>query len=280
MYGFLKIVTLIGAYADSTTLLILSSILCGFSGYGLVIICYVIASDVCEENFRQQITLFMNLFFSFGPFLFFFLYNWCNEWYNILVLFMIIPTIGLIAIIGFLVQESPGVYLCKQRNVQKCLSSLTAIAIYNKKTNEEIAQISDILKKAELPTHTENNNKEIWNTIKQWKYLKIIICMGIAESGANVFFYGIEFAVNDIGFNYGFDNLVMGITEMLMVVIVSRFITSLPRKKTMYIVYPLTVLVSFSFIFLGSNKYISTALILCIRSLTSIGYFMVVMVQT
>ena len=36
--------------------------------------------------------------------------------------------------------------------------------------------------------------------------------MGITESGANVFFYGIEFAVDDIGFNYGFDNLVMGIT--------------------------------------------------------------------
>lgn len=94
--------------------------------------------------------------------------------------------------------------------------------------------------------------------------------MGIVESGANVFFYGIEYAVDDIGFDYGTDNLVMGITEMAMVVIATPFITKLKRKRTMFIVYPLTVLVSFSFILVGHNKYISTFLILCIRALTSI----------
>lgn len=127
----------------------------------------------------------------------------------------------------------------------------------------------------------------MWQTLKQWKYLKIIIFMGIVESGANVFFYGIEYAVDDIGFDYGTDNLVMGITEMAMVVIATPFITKLKRKRTMFIVYPLTVLVSFSFILVGHNKYISTFLILCIRALTSIcspylgiGYFMVMMVQT
>ena len=90
-------VTLVGAYAKSTTILILSSLLCGFSGYAGVIICYIIASDICEEDFRQKISLTMNLFFSLGAFTFYFMYNWCNEWYNILVLFMIIPMAGLIA---------------------------------------------------------------------------------------------------------------------------------------------------------------------------------------
>lgn len=127
----------------------------------------------------------------------------------------------------------------------------------------------------------------MWHTLRKWQYLKIIICMGITESGANILFYGIQFAVDDIGFNYGFDNLVMGITEMAMVVIMTAFVTKLKRKKTMFIVYPITVLISLSFILFGSNKYVATLLILCIRAMTSnlssqigIGYFMVMMIQT
>lgn len=36
--------------------------------------------------------------------------------------------------------------------------------------------------------------------------------MSIVESGGNLFFYGIEYAIDDIGFNYGADNLVIGTT--------------------------------------------------------------------
>ena len=72
-----------------------------------------------------------------------------------------------------------------------------------------------------------------------------------------------------------------------MVVVMTGFVTKLKRKKTMFIVYPLTALVAFSFIIFGSNKYLATFFILVIRALTSnsqnnsgIGYFMVMMVQT
>ncbi len=40
--------TVIGAYAQTVPLLILGSILAGFSGYSLVIVSYIIAGDVCE----------------------------------------------------------------------------------------------------------------------------------------------------------------------------------------------------------------------------------------
>ena len=115
------VVTLIGAWAKSTTILIIGSLLCGFCGYAGVIICYIIASDICEEEFRQKISLTMNLFFSFGAFTFFFMYNWCNEWYNILVLFMIIPMIGLIAVSVILMTESPNYFLLKQKDKRKCI---------------------------------------------------------------------------------------------------------------------------------------------------------------
>jgi hypothetical protein len=41
-------VTIIGAYAGIVPLLVISSTLSGFSGYSLIIICYIIVGDVCE----------------------------------------------------------------------------------------------------------------------------------------------------------------------------------------------------------------------------------------
>lgn len=48
--------------------------------------------------------MFLNLFFSLGAFTFFFMYKWCNEWYNILVLFLLLPLTGLIVVCMLLVQ--------------------------------------------------------------------------------------------------------------------------------------------------------------------------------
>jgi hypothetical protein len=42
-------VTIIGVYARMVSLLVIASALSGFSGYSLVIICYIIVRDVCEE---------------------------------------------------------------------------------------------------------------------------------------------------------------------------------------------------------------------------------------
>lgn len=126
--------TLVGAYAKSTTLLIIASTLCGFCGYAGVIICYIIAGDVCQEELRQKGSIFMNLFFSLGAFTFYFMYNWCNEWYNILVLFMLIPMVGLIIISILIIEESPSYYLCKKKDKRACIESLENIGRYNEKS--------------------------------------------------------------------------------------------------------------------------------------------------
>lgn len=42
------IAIIVGAYVKSTTLLIIGSILSGFCGYAVVIISYIILSDICE----------------------------------------------------------------------------------------------------------------------------------------------------------------------------------------------------------------------------------------
>ena len=47
-YLYYFLVTIIGAYAQSTGLLCFSTFLAGWSGYSLVIVCYIMAADVCE----------------------------------------------------------------------------------------------------------------------------------------------------------------------------------------------------------------------------------------
>ena len=41
------LVTIIGAYGQSTPILVISSIMAGFSGYSIVIVSYIIAGDFC-----------------------------------------------------------------------------------------------------------------------------------------------------------------------------------------------------------------------------------------
>jgi hypothetical protein len=49
------------------------------------------------------------------------------------------------------------------------------------------------------------------NALSKWKYLKVIICMSIVEAGGNLCFYAIQYAVNDIGYNFGINNLLIGL---------------------------------------------------------------------
>lgn len=46
----------------------------------------------------------MNLSYSLGLITFFFLYNWLDEWYNIIFLFMLFPFLGLTLISLVLVE--------------------------------------------------------------------------------------------------------------------------------------------------------------------------------
>lgn len=59
--------------------------------------------------------------YSLGLTTFFLLYNWMNEWYNILFLLMLLPFIGLLIISVIIVQEAPNYFLCKLKDKKKCI---------------------------------------------------------------------------------------------------------------------------------------------------------------
>lgn len=58
---------------------------------------------------------------------------------------MFIPFFGLAIISIIIIQESPNYYLCKRKMKRECIDSLTNIALYNNKTDDEIGQIQKLI---------------------------------------------------------------------------------------------------------------------------------------
>jgi MFS family permease len=54
------LVLILGAYAKSVVLMSFSQIVVGFGGYSVMIIGYMILSDLCKDSMRQKAILSMN----------------------------------------------------------------------------------------------------------------------------------------------------------------------------------------------------------------------------
>ena len=108
------LVILIGAYTKNVPLMAIAGVLSGFFGYSFIIISYILMGDFFEDHLRQKGISIVNLFWSLAMVLFCPMFYWCNEWYNILVLFILIPLIGLCVTSLFMIVESPKFLLCKK----------------------------------------------------------------------------------------------------------------------------------------------------------------------
>ena len=95
--------------------------------------------------------------------------------------------------------------------------------------------------------------------------------------------------VNDIGFNFGINSLLMGCGEIITAYCLTFFVMKVRRKKTAFICYTLAGIfgLSFAFSFVSSNPVLCSVLVIGIRVCTSknyhnlaIGYSMIAMIQT
>lgn len=95
--------------------------------------------------------------------------------------------------------------------------------------------------------------------------------MCVVEGGGNLFFYGVEYAINDIGFSFGVNNLLIGITETIGGIVVSQLVVFLPRKKTLAIVYGAIPFLGSLFIldFVRSSHLLCILVILIMKTLSS-----------
>lgn len=93
----------------------------------------------------------------------------------------------------------------------------------------------------------------------------------LTEAGGNLFYFGIEYAIGDIGLGYGIDNLILGSTEMIMAGVLTGFVVRLPRKKTIIISYWMVSGLSFLFMVpsIANSVILVSIIIIGIRALTS-----------
>lgn len=136
---------------------------------------------------------------------------------------------------------------------------------------EKIKYIVHKLDQKLEPLKKSHTQQDIFNALTKWKFLKIIICMSIVESGENLCYYGIEYAINDIGYSFGVNNLVLGLTEIFVALVVGRYVTNMPRKLTIIVAYIVTPAITmlFAFSMVASSPFICTLAIVLIRGFTS-----------
>lgn len=58
--------------------MVLASVLCGFCGYSMVILSYILAADFCHDKLRQKTIAIINLSWSIAMVSFYPMYLWCN----------------------------------------------------------------------------------------------------------------------------------------------------------------------------------------------------------
>lgn len=66
------------------------------------------------------------------------LFFWYNEWYNYVVIILLIPNIGIMLYSLFFLVESPYFLLEKKGDLAQAMESMKTIAMYNGKGDVEI----------------------------------------------------------------------------------------------------------------------------------------------
>ena len=87
--------------------MVIGQICIGAGSYCILITGYVILGALCEDKFKQIGIITLNAVWAIGEVMIGVLYYWYNEWFNYLILFLMIPMIGLLIFGSFFLIESP-----------------------------------------------------------------------------------------------------------------------------------------------------------------------------
>ena len=138
------------------------------------------------------------------------LFFFFNQWYNFLVLLMLIPTIGLAIVSTFLIVETPMFLYYKKRDLARCIDSLHMIATYNGKQDvmpevEKLIREGQSKVRAETSDEMDLNNSinedqsekevSIKDVITNRSFVKTILAVSILQFSINMFYYGIQYSL-------------------------------------------------------------------------------------
>ena len=146
------------------------------------------------------------------------LYFWYNQWYNYLILFILIPLVGLLLFGMFFLVESPYYLIEKKKDMKGALSAMKQIAISNNTNLGSMIEVESNFQLAlkGIEDRLEGDASEEasrFAIFKDFKYLKILLLVAVCEVAINMVYYGIQFSLGKIGTNFGYNILLMGIVE-------------------------------------------------------------------
>lgn len=178
---------------------------------------------------------------SFGYALFFLIYYMLPEWYNFMILLIIIPLTGLTVLFSVLMLETPTYYLFNRKDKIEFEKTLRMLAVFNKTDvdtlEKSIKSGINILEDYESSMH--NAQKVTLKTVfvemfKVKKNLKSIFLITLLYTAYNIEYFGGQMCFERIGLNYGTTLLSVGISELLVNLVLSYFIHKIPRKKALF----------------------------------------------
>lgn len=123
---------IIGIYWKIIILMIMGQFLSGTFFAAMNAMCYVITGEFTDDKMRQRAIMVYCAMWGLGEGLFLPIYYLMPEWYNFLILAMLIPSIGVLIITSFFVLETPTYCIFNAKDYKKFSETVEMISIYNK----------------------------------------------------------------------------------------------------------------------------------------------------
>jgi hypothetical protein len=185
---------------------------CGACAYPMMIQTYIYLYECCEDTLRQKATVAINYSWCITYSLIGVLYYYYNYWYDYLLYVSIIPMVTVFIWSFFYLVEGPN-YLYRKHKIEECKQSLKIIARVNG-TLKKYEEVADSIK-------FEENDKEEKLTVRQSLklllnsklYIRMMLILFITESGANTYYWGNNYAYDQVGYEYGLNCIIAGIIE-------------------------------------------------------------------
>ncbi|KAL4464318.1 hypothetical protein ABPG72_017104 [Tetrahymena utriculariae] len=195
-----------------------------------------------QGPFREYTSIGVQIFFAAGE-CFLILAAYLIPYWRWLVLFAFGIPVTILNFGIFLIQESPK--FLHEQSTEKAIGVLNKIAKVNKKEPLKLDVLKSVLK-----TSDKENSYSVVDLFK-FKSLRVKnICCAIVFLAIQMVYYGITFAISQVGFNIYINSLVIGLCELFAYCVTDHFIPKIKRKITTLIGIGIVTALSFSFVFL------------------------------
>ena len=109
--------------------------------------------------------------------------------------------------------------------IQKAEEVYYRIAKWNgrEQNNDEIKFIiEDELERDKTQQPSFNN---VIKTLKDWRFLSMIILLTVVNATANLNYFGISYSFSKVGLGYGYNSMVMGGVQFLSLFVLCNFLS-------------------------------------------------------